>query len=270
MALTAPSRRNSLLDDLYAGAIADSAARQELITSSALEKMALAQPPALDILSSFSAARFVQVIAEIKRASPSRGMISQIVDPANLAQVYETGGAAAISVLTEERRFLGSLADFDLVRETVSLPLLRKDFIANEYQILEARAHGADVVLLIVAGLDTRTLKRLKDFIEQLGMTAFLETHSAPEIQIANELESRFTGINARDLSTFETNRELFAELAELVDPTAIRIAESAVRGVDDVVAYASAGADGVLVGEALVSGNAPELLRSMTNIPKA
>ena len=131
------------------------------------------------------AGKFVKVIAEIKRASPSKGHLATIADPGALASVYESAGASAISVLTEQRSFLGSLQDFDKVRASVSLPLLRKDFIANEYQVFEARAHGADIVLLIAAGLDPSDLIRLKALIESLGMTAFIETHNRDEVKFA-------------------------------------------------------------------------------------
>jgi indole-3-glycerol phosphate synthase len=172
--------------------------------------------------------------------------------------------------LTEQRSFLGSLRDFDEVRASVSLPLLRKDFIANEYQVFEARAHGADIVLLIAAGLDPVDLIRLKALIESLGMTAFVETHNRDEVKFAASIGAKLVGVNARDLTTFETDRNLFEELVDILPGDCIKVAESAVRGVGDVEAYASAGADCVLVGEALVTGDAENLVRAFSRIAKA
>jgi indole-3-glycerol phosphate synthase len=149
------------------------------------------------------------------------------------------------------------------------VPVLRKDFIANEYQVLEARAHGADFVLLIVAGLEQKTLSRLKALIDQLGMTAIIETHSEPEVSFACEIGAELIGINSRDLETFETNRAIFGELAALVTTDAIIIAESAVRNLSDVQEYASFGADCVLVGEALVTGDASNLVSSFSKVLK-
>jgi indole-3-glycerol phosphate synthase len=258
-----------LLQDLYAGAIRDAAAREELLSREHIEKLALSSPAAIAASSHLLSGTRMTVIAEIKRASPSRGTIASIDNPADLAKTYQDAGAGAVSVLTESRSFLGSLEDLDQVRSAVGIPVLRKDFIANEYQVLEARAHGADLVLLIVAGLDATTLKRLKQLIEQLGMTALVETHSEAEVLLACEIDAELIGINARDLSTFETDRSLFGELASLIPTDAIKIAESAVRSVLDVEEYASYGADCVLVGEALVTGNAFELVSSFSQVRK-
>ena len=259
-----------MLLDLYAGAIRDAAAREEIIPLPQIEKLALLAPAAISAVSHLLNPTNIRVIAEIKRASPSRGSLASIEDPAALARSYETAGAGAVSVLTEGRSFLGSLDDLDEVREAVNIPVLRKDFIANEYQVLEARAHGADMVLLIVAGLDQKTLSRLKALIEQLGMSALVETHSEQEVLRACEVESRLIGINARDLGTFETNRSLFGRLASLLPEGSIKIAESAVRSVADVEEYASFGADCVLVGEALVTGDAASLVSSFSEVKKS
>jgi indole-3-glycerol phosphate synthase len=205
----------------------------------------------------------VRILAEVKRASPSRGDLAEIPDPTILAEIYAKNGASAISVLTEQRKFKGSLADLEAVRAKVSVPLLRKDFIANEYQVLEARAFGADIVLLIVAGLDQKTISRLKNFIEELGMTAFVETHNAEEVKLAVDMGAKLLGVNARDLSTFETDRNLFEKLVHLIPAETIKVAESAVRNADDVRHYRAAGADVVLVGEALVTNNPAEMLQS-------
>lgn len=259
-----------MLQSLYAGAIADAKTRQESVSLSEIEQLASKAKPALDAIAHLGSGEFVRVIAEIKRASPSKGHLATIADPGALSSVYESAGASAISVLTEQRSFLGSLRDFDEVRASVSLPLLRKDFIANEYQVFEARAHGADIVLLIAAGLDPADLIRLKALIESLGMTAFVETHNRDEVKFAASIGAKLVGVNARDLTTFETDRNLFEELVDILPGECIKVAESAVRGVGDVEAYAAAGADCVLVGEALVTGDAENLVRAFSRIAKA
>ena len=200
----------------------------------------------------------MKVIAEIKRASPSRGPMAEIADPAALAVSYQTGGASAISVLTEGRRFGGSLADLTEVRSAVELPVLRKDFIAEPYQVFEARAADADLVLLIVAALEQSALVELHDLIVELGMTPLIETHSAEEVERALDVGAQIVGVNARDLSTFELDRELFGSLADHIPSGIIRVAESAVKDPGDVAHYRAAGADVVLIGEALVTGADP------------
>lgn len=252
-----------MLESLYAGALEDAARRLENTPLKVVERLAEANAPALDALGALSRSEGVKVLAEVKRASPSRGKLAPIADPAELAETYASNGASAISVLTEERKFLGSLEDLESVRKRVSVPLLRKDFIATEHQILEARAAGADIVLLIVAGLSEVQLSRLMKFTQELGMTPFIETHSAEELRVASGLGSRLIGVNARDLTTFETDRNLFAKLTDFFPSDAIKVAESAVRNADDVAHYRASGADVVLVGEALVTNNPAEMLRS-------
>jgi indole-3-glycerol phosphate synthase len=198
----------------------------------------------------------VKIIAEVKRASPSRGDLAAIPDPALQASLYEKGGASAISVLTEQRKFKGSLADLEAVKQRVALPVLRKDFIATPYQVLEARASGADLVLLIVAALEQPLLRQLHDLVLQLGMTPLVETHSREELDRAGDLGATLIGVNARNLSTFELDRDLFGSLAEHFPADAIKIAESAVLAPADVAHYRADGADVVLVGEALVTND--------------
>lgn len=247
-----------MLADLVAGAVADAAARRETRPLAQVEAEALAREPALDVVSALAPAERVKVIAEVKRASPSRGDLADIADPAELAVSYETGGASAISVLTEGRRFKGSLADLEEVRGAVRVPVLRKDFIAEPYQVLEARASGADLVLLIVAALEQSRLVELHDLIGQLGMTALVEAHSADELERALDIGPPIVGVNARDLSTFELDRDLFGTLADRIPSGVIRVAESAVFTPEDVAHYRSAGADAVLIGEALVTDGDP------------
>jgi len=245
-----------VLEDLVAGALADAADRKALRGFEVVEAAALAAPPALDALAALAPAARIKIIAEVKRASPSRGALAEIPDPAHLAALYEQGGASAISVLTEQRKFKGSLADLAAVRARVSVPVLRKDFIASEYQVLEARAAGADLVLLIVAALEPRTLEQLYNLIGQLGMTALVEAHSADEVEQAVQLGANVIGVNARDLSTFELDRDLFGRVSAGIPAGTVRIAESAVLGPADVRHYRDAGADVVLIGEALVTGD--------------
>ena len=247
-----------LLAGLLAGAIEDAAERAERVPLRVLEPMALDAPPALDAVAAFAPRDSVHLIAEVKRASPSRGALAEIPDPGALAGEYAAGGATAISVLTEARRFGGSLDDLRAVRAAVGVPVLRKDFIGNEYQLLEARAAGADLALLIVAALDQRTLERLHEFTAQLGMTALVEAHSAEELSRAADVGARLVGVNARDLDTFELDPGLFGRLADEFPPDAVRVAESAVRSPEDVARYRAVGADAVLVGEALVTGGDP------------
>jgi len=245
-----------VLSELTANAVADADARREARPLAEVEAAALARTPAIDALAALAPGERVKVIAEIKRSSPSRGSLAPIVDPAALARSYELGGASAISVLTEGRRFGGSLADLEAIRAAVALPVLRKDFIATPYQVLEARASGADLVLLIVAALDDSRLAELYALVTELGMAALVETHSAEELDRAAQLGARLIGVNARDLSTFELDRDLFGRIAERFPDDAIRVAESAVLSADDVAHYRRSGADVVLVGEALVTGD--------------
>ena len=252
-----------MLDELVAGALHDASARRAARSLAEVEAAALARPPALHVLSALAPRDRVHIIAEIKRSSPSKGALAEIADPASLAVAYENGGASAISVLTEGRRFGGSLEDLEAVRAVASVPVLRKDFIAEPYQVLEARAAGADLVLLIVAALDQDTLSSLFRLINGLGMTPLVETHSADELDRALDLGADLVGVNARDLSTFELDQDLFGRLADMIPSGVIRVAESAVKSPADVAHYRRAGADVVLVGEALVTGDDPaETLR--------
>ncbi|HET6672386.1 MAG TPA: indole-3-glycerol phosphate synthase TrpC [Agromyces sp.] len=252
-----------MLSELTANAVADAEARREQRPLADVERAAFMRAPAIDALEVLRPADHVKVIAEIKRSSPSRGSLAPIADPAALARSYELGGASAISVLTEGRRFGGSLADLESVRTAVALPVLRKDFIATPYQVFEARAAGADLVLLIVAALDEATLRELYELVVDLGMTALVETHSEAELDRAGAVGARLIGVNARDLSTFELDRDLFGSLADRFPADTIRVAESAVLSVADVAHYRAAGADVVLVGEALVTGDPIANLRA-------
>ena len=250
----------SVLDELVAGALQDQRTREQAMPLDAVKQAAAAAPAPLDARRWLRHADAVPIIAEIKRASPSKGHLADIPDPAALAAEYERGGAAAISVLTEGRRFLGSLDDLDRVRAAVHIPVLRKDFITTPYQIWEARAHGADIVLLIVAALDDATLRELLDLTHELGMTALVETHTAEEIERAVQTGAAVIGINARNLKDLSVNVGNYRELAAALPPDVIKVAESGVFGPVELEDYARAGADAVLVGEGVATAEDHEL----------
>ncbi|WP_413254170.1 indole-3-glycerol phosphate synthase TrpC [Streptomyces decoyicus] len=245
----------TVLDEIIGGVREDLAARQRLLPEGELRDRVADASPALDAAAVLRSAEGVQVIAEVKRASPSKGPLADIADPAELAGVYEGSGAAAVSVLTEQRRFHGSLADLDAVRAAVRIPVLRKDFVVTPYQLWEARAHGADLALLIVAALEQHELSELTQLAGELGLTVLTEVHDEQEIERALAVNASVIGINARNLKTLEVDRGTFARLAPLVPEGVVRIAESGVRGPEDVAALGAQGADAVLVGEALVTG---------------
>ena len=245
------------LDSILEGVFVDVAAREALVSMAEVKAAAEAASAPRDVLSALRAPG-IAVIAEVKRASPSRGQLATITDPAELARAYENGGARVISVLTEERRFKGSLADLDAVRAAVDIPVLRKDFIVRPYQIHEARAHGADMLLLIVAALDQPALASMLDRTESLGMTALVEVHTEEEADRALQAGAKVIGVNARDLKTLTVDRDCFGRIAPGLPSDIIRIAESGVRGPADLLAYAGAGADAVLVGEGLVTSADP------------
>jgi indole-3-glycerol phosphate synthase len=247
----------SVLDEILAGVREDVAARQAETPMDRLKELAARCRPARDAVAVLKKPG-VSVIAEVKRASPSRGLMAEIADPAALASAYADGGAAVVSVITEGRRFAGSLDDLDAVRRAVDCPLLRKDFVVGPYQVWEARAHGADLVLLIVAALEQTALVSLVERVESLGMTPLVEVHDAEELDRAVDAGAHVIGVNARNLRTFEVDRDVFASLAPAMPAACVKVAESGVRGVADLRAYADAGADAVLVGEGLVTGRDP------------
>ncbi len=200
----------------------------------------------------------ISVIAEIKRASPSRGPIRPDLDVAEIAASYEAGGAAAVSVLTEEHYFRGSLEDLGQARSACSLPLLRKDFIIDEYQLLEAAGAGADAVLLIVAALDDESLAGLYADAHSLGLECLVEVHDRGEMERALAVEPAIIGINNRNLHSFEVDLETTLNLIEFVSEGAVVVSESGIHSSDDVLALRQAGVDAVLVGEALMRSTVP------------
>ena len=247
----------TVLDDILAGVREDLAARQERTSLDELKRLATARPAAIDA-EAVLRQDGVAVIAEVKRSSPSKGALAAITDPAALARDYEAGGAHIISVLTEQRRFDGSLDDLAAVRAAVDVPVLRKDFIVSSYQLWEARAYGADVALLIVAALEQEALLSLIERARSLGLTPLVEVHDELEVARAVEAGATVIGVNVRNLKTLEVDRETFARVAPSIPDSCVRIAESGVRGPHDLIAYAHAGADAVLVGESLVTGGDP------------
>ncbi len=198
----------------------------------------------------------MQVIAEVKRSSPSKGELAQILDPAELAKSYEAAGASAVSVLTESRRFGGSLKDLDVVRSAVNVPVLRKDFMVDEYQFYEARAHGADIILLIVAALSKNQLHDFADLTKSLGMHALIEVHTEDELIRALEISPSIVGVNSRNLKTLEVDPQVFSSLIPQIPENIIRVAESGISSADDVGFAKKCGANAVLVGETLVKGS--------------
>jgi indole-3-glycerol phosphate synthase len=247
----------SVLDEIVTGVRADLAAREAAVPLEELKRRAAEQREPRDALAALRRAG-TSVIAEVKRASPSRGRLADIADPAALAAAYEAGGAAAVSVLTEDRRFGGTLADLQAVRAAVDVPVLRKDFVVSPYQVWEARAYGADLLLLIVAALGQNALTCLLERTQSLGMTALVEVHDEAELERALDAGATVVGVNARDLRTLHVDRDTFARLAPHLPPDVVTVAESGIRDAHDLLAYAAAGADAVLVGEGLVTSGDP------------
>jgi indole-3-glycerol phosphate synthase len=246
----------SVLDSIIEGVKEDLESRR-LSRAQILEAIEVAPAVRSDISNFQSSA--LSVIAEVKRSSPSKGSLAPISDPALLACRYEKGGARAISVLTERRRFGGSLEDLDAVRRAVNLPILRKDFMVDQYQFLEARAHGADLVLLIVAALSKNQLSDYLALTEELGMHAIVEVHTNEELEIALDNPCEFIGVNSRNLKTLEVDSAGFKDLLPRIPNDVVRIAESGISTRSDVEFAIECGANAILVGEALVRAGDPE-----------
>ena len=247
----------SVLDDIVAGVRDDLAVRQAALSEDQLRAQAAQLAPPRDPMPAFRAPGLA-VIAEVKRRSPSKGDLAEIPDPAALAAAYAAGGADAISVLTEQRRFGGSLEDLRTVRAAVPTPLLRKDFVVTGYQLLEARAAGADLVLLIVAALDDALLRDLHQQARELGLTVLVEVHDEAEVERALAVEATLVGVNARNLKTLEVDTGTFGRLAAALPTDVVKVAESGIAGPADAARLADEGADVVLVGEALVKDGDP------------
>jgi indole-3-glycerol phosphate synthase len=245
----------SVLDSIIEGVREDLAARR-LPLSQLQEQLSLA-PVVIDAHPRLLADPMT-VIAEVKRSSPSKGTLASITDPRALAAQYQEAGAAVVSVLTEKRRFGGSLEDLIAVRSEIQIPILRKDFMVDEYQFLEARAAGADVVLLIVAALSKNQLKDYYDLATELGMAVLVETHTHQEIEDAMAIEPRIIGVNARNLKTLDIDLGAFTSLIPEIPSDTIRVAESGISQRAEVEIAQSAGANAILVGETLVKSGDP------------
>ena len=247
-----------MLDDILAGVQEDLVERQSQIPLETLQEQANARPSAKPAESALRDGETVKVIAEVKRSSPSKGALAAIADPAGLASDYEAGGACLISVLTEQRQFGGSLDDLAAARAAVDVPVLRKDFVVSSYQVWEARAHGADAVLLIVAALEQQALVSLVERVHSLGMTPLVEVHDEDEVARAVDAGARVIGVNARNLESLEVDVD--AALARVARLAGERLAvlESGVTSAAHAATAASAGASAILVGETLMRATDP------------
>jgi len=247
----------SVLSSIIEGVREDLAARR--LPMGQLQE-ALETAPAVRDCLPFLISSEMSVIAEVKRSSPSKGALAPISDPAGLAAQYEEAGAHVVSVLTEQRRFGGSLADLDAVRKAIELPILRKDFMVDEYQFYEARAHGADVVLLIVAGLSKNQLEDYFHLSTELGMRSLIEVHTNDELERALEISPEIIGVNSRNLKTLEVDARAFAELIPQIPSSIARVAESGISTREEVIFAQECGATAILVGEALVRSESPSV----------
>ena len=210
----------------------------------------------------------VNIIAEIKRASPSKGVINDSVDIAHLAKTYEEAGAVAISVLTEEDNFRGSLDDLRIVRSTVDIPILQKDFFIDEFQIFESAAAGADAILLIVAALPIESLRNLQKTANDLGLDAIVEVHDADELEIAHEIDSKIVGVNNRNLKTFEVSLDVSRELAASKQNNVLLISESGISTSEQIAELRALGYSGFLIGESVMrSGDPGRMIEELRSI---
>jgi indole-3-glycerol phosphate synthase len=231
-----------------------------------LEERIGQQEPPRDFAAAIKKGAGVRLIAEVKRASPSRGLLRPDFDPVALAQTYAAGGAAAISVLTETSYFQGSLDHLTVIRAAVALPLLRKDFIFDPYQVYESRAHGADALLLIVAILSREQLGELLSLSHGLGLSCLVEVHCQSEVESAVASGARIIGINNRDLATFEVDIDTTRRLRPLIPRDRIVVSESGISGQNDVHKLQTWGVNAMLIGEALVTAaDIPARLKELT-----
>jgi indole-3-glycerol phosphate synthase len=246
---------STVLEEICDGVREDVQARR--LSASQLAEHINQAPAPRDAYSALSGSG-ISVIAEVKRASPSKGELADIANPAELAEKYADGGASVISVLTEQRRFKGSIADFREVREAVELPLLRKDFIVTEYQVQESRAIGADLQLLIVAALSDSQLKDFYQMTEELGMNSLIEIHDEAELERALNLDPKIIGVNSRNLKDLSINGDAFERLLPLIPSSVVAVAESGISLPAQVSRIQELGGRAILVGETLVRAGEP------------
>lgn len=257
-----------ILDEICAHKRQEVAAAKKARPQQTVESAAADMRPALDFRTALRL-EGMSLIAEIKRASPSKGVMLEDLDPISLGCLYEQAGARAISILTDEKYFRGSLEDLSLVRQNVSIPVLRKEFIVDPYQIYEARAAGADALLLIVRVLDDAELRDFLDLTRELGMSSLVEVHDAHEAERAIEARARIIGVNNRDLATFTVDLNTTFELKKLIPGGHVLVAESGIHTRDHVKMLEDGGVDAILVGEALVtSNNIFEKIQEMIGVP--
>jgi indole-3-glycerol phosphate synthase len=249
---------SDILTRIVASKSREVAERRASVPDVELERQAKAAPPVRDFRAALAQGTAVRLIAEIKKASPSAGVLRADFDPVALAHTYAASGAAALSVLTDEPFFQGSLAYLHAIRRAVDLPLLRKDFLLDSYQVLEARAAGADAVLLIAEILDDETLRHLLGDTEALGMHALVELYEAANLPRVLASGARIIGVNNRDLRTFATRLEHTLDLAPQVPADCLLVSESGIRAREDIARLAAAGVKAVLIGETFM--RAPDI----------
>ena len=259
-----------ILERILAAKREEVARRRQATPLAALVDAAKAQAPARGFRQALARPGPVRIIAEVKRRSPSKGALREDLDPAALARAYHMGGADAVSVLTDEPFFGGSAADLEAARAAVPLPVLRKDFIIDPYQVYEARAWGADAVLLIAAALREDQLRELLTLAGELGMDALVEVHTAGELEMALATGAQLIGINNRDLRTFITRLEVTLELAAKIPPGPVVVSESGIQSRADVERLAAAGVHAILVGESLVKSPDPlQAVAGLAGVPR-
>ena len=255
---------NSALSEIIEGVLED--VNNRLVPISILEKQ-LDQAPVLRDAYSALSKKGLSLIAEVKRSSPSKGTLATISNPVELANSYKVGGAEIISNLTEERRFKGSISDLVSVRNAVSVPVLRKDFIVTEFQVYESRIIGSDLLLLIVAGLSKSQLRDYFQLATSLGMHVLVEVHDLPEAELAHEVGSKIIGVNCRNLKTLEIDKTAFDLILPRLPEDVLKVAESGISTRNEVEKIESLGADAILVGETLVkSGNPVHTIKELLN----
>ncbi|CAB4603360.1 MAG: indole-3-glycerol phosphate synthase TrpC [Actinobacteria bacterium] len=255
----------TVLDEIILGVKADLADRKALVPD--LHEEVLRTPKPIDALTKFTPGA-LHVIAEVKRASPSKGDLAEISDPVALAKSYADGGATAISVLTEQRRFKGSLADFKAVRAAVTVPMLQKDFVVDSYQIDEGFVAGGNLFLLIVAALNDEQLRGLFEYGETLGLRALVEVHNQEELERATALKPSFIGVNSRNLKDLSVDFQTFEKLIPQIDSSIIAVAESGIASRSETKRLEELGAKAILVGETLVKAQNPiAMIRELRGI---
>jgi len=244
----------SILEKIVATKLREIAAAKEAVPLEELTERLAAAPPVRDFLGALAGPGSVKLIAEVKKASPSKGVIREDFDPVEIAKCYQQHGASCLSVLTDESYFQGSLSYLSQIREAVDLPVLRKDFIVDPYQVIEARVAGADAVLLIAECLDDDQLRTLYDQVVQLDMTALVELYEPANLPRVMQIQPKLVGVNNRNLQTFETDLNHVIQMREKIPTSCLLVGESGIHGPADVARLAQAGVNAILVGEHLMA----------------